>query len=139
MSMSTIFRSILTGLVAIFAFFITIAILSYVLALPQYSLSDISLRLGGVHVFLAITISIIATSYFIFWNIEDSLRRNVKEYTTELINNLKKVNNEILVTYELIKELNSKNASNEKNINEIKERIISLEKLIVEILNRTKK
>jgi peptidoglycan hydrolase CwlO-like protein len=139
MSASTIIRSILTGLVAIFAFFITIIILSYILSLPQYSLSDISQKLGGVHVFLAIIISIVATSYFIFWNIEDSLRRNVKEYTDELINNLKKMNNEILVTYELIKELNSKNANNEKSINEIKERVIALEKLIVEILNKTKK
>jgi len=139
MSLSTILRSIFTGLVAIFAFILTMLILAYSLGLEQYSLNDLTNKVGGVHVFIALIVSIMSTSYFIFWSIEDSLKKEFNDYTKELVNNLKKINNELTVTYELIKELNVKIENNENVSKELKERVLAIEKLLAELIDKTKR
>jgi len=139
MSLSTILRSIFTGLVAIFAFILTMLILAYTLGLEQYSLNDLTNKVGGVHVFIALIVSIMSTSYFIFWSIEDSLKKEFNDYTKELVNNLKKINNELTVTYELIKELNVKIENNENVSKELKERVLAIEKLLAELIDKAKR
>ncbi|HLI46589.1 MAG TPA: hypothetical protein VKU94_05290 [Geobacterales bacterium] len=138
MSLSSILRAIITGLVAIFAFILTMLVLAYTLNLEQYSLVDLANKLGGIHVFAAVIIAFMASSYFIYWSIEDSLKRNVKEYTEELVANLKRINNELTIAYELIKEVNAKIQNNDEANKELRERIIALEKLVVEALEKSK-
>lgn len=136
MSIYTIIRAIVTGLVGILAFIISMLVFSLI-GLPSYSLTDLADRIG-ISTLASLIIALISSFYFIYWSIEDSLRKNVIEYTKEIANNMKKMNDELTVSYELIREVNNRLNDVERRMSKLEERVIALERLVVELISKLK-
>lgn len=139
MPLYNVLRAIIGALAILFAFFVSMLALSFLFNLPSYSINEIANFIGGIHVFIAIIISLIVGLYFAYWNIEDSLKKGFEEYNKELINSLKKINDQITIAYALINELNSRTGNQENSLKDLRERITAVEKLIVELIERSAK
>ncbi len=139
MNLYTLIRAILTTLVAIFIFMVTMFISSFVLGLNPYSLDEITNKVGGINVFLSVVLALIGAFYFLYYTIQDSFRKDMERHTLELINDLKRMSDEIIVNYGIIKDISAKVSKTDQNMREIQERIIAIEKLLVELISKFKK
>jgi|BEDMetMinimDraft_2_1075160.scaffolds.fasta_scaffold48899_1 peptidoglycan hydrolase CwlO-like protein len=139
MSISKIILSIIATLILIFSLIISLNVFSYLAYQKLYSLNDIANFFGGIYVFISLLIGIFASFLFMYWSLPKTIVNETIELTKEISNTLNKIRDEILVIQEVDKNLNYKINENSNKLNELEERIVALEKLVIEISSLIKK
>lgn len=131
-----IIQAIIATLIAIFAFIITTTISSLLdPSLKGFSLQDLP-NILGPNIFLGILVAIFASFLFLNWSITYIVRNELVSLTKEITSSLNSLNNEIIVLQEIDKNLNNKISLTEDNYKKLEERIIALEKLILELTKK---
>jgi len=131
----TIF-AIITFLVILFVF---IAIYNVILILEgKQTVSILEIIELNRPLFLSSMISVLFGLILFYILTFRYLRNEILPLTKELSSVINKINNEILVLHEIDKDLNIKQINYEKKNKELEERIIAVEKLLVELINMIK-
>jgi len=138
MQLSKLLFALIATLIFIFALIVSLNIVSYISAQKLYSLVDI-FNLAGGYYFVGLIIGIFASFLYLYWSIPRLITSDVINLTKEISNALNKIRNEMLVIQEVDKNLNDKINDNTKRMKDLEERIVALEKLVIEISSLKKK
>jgi uncharacterized membrane protein len=132
--------ALLATILFVLSFLFTLSIITNtsIVAILNYKLSELR-EISMVNIIIAATIALIISLIFAYYTIPKIQIKEVEKLAEATTESFKRISNQIIVLEEVDKNLSRRINLNEENNKKLEERIVALERLVLELAEMKKK
>jgi uncharacterized membrane protein len=132
--------ALLATILFVLSFLFTLSIITNtsIVAILNYKLSELR-EISMLNIIIATTIALIISLIFAYYTIPKIQIKEVEKLAEATTESFKRISNQIIVLEEVDKNLSRRINLNEENNKKLEERIVALERLVLELAEMKKK